>query len=252
MKKSLFSAALAASLIPSFVRAEDAAFRYQPEPAFDAIVNEAVVSIEPSDAFAGLPECRILDARLLRPYALDEAVAALKPCVAAVSRRYGQNLSAVAGTMESATGKSPVGAILIETGPAAMTSPLLRDLARSLDLRKGLLLGQPAKISREGEPAPAAHSPVQAALDGCIVTMMVRSIDSSEDFLRFYGRCLRQDAELKIRDIRPSPGRDLAVTILSAADEPTVRSLNGKVFANAGEGRVGILVLAYSTAAGQP
>ena len=60
MKKTLFAAALAAGLIPSFVRAEEVAFRYLPEPAFDAIVKDAVGEFTPSDAFAGLPSFSVL------------------------------------------------------------------------------------------------------------------------------------------------------------------------------------------------
>jgi len=249
LKKTIFAASLAASLMTTLARAEEIAFHYLPEPSFDAIVNDAVGAVAPSDAFAGLAECRILDARTIRPYSLEEAVAAVGPCLAAVSRRYGEGVSAMAGVVEAAPGKPPVMGLLIETGPAAVTSPMLRDLSHSLSLRNALLLGQPAKVSREAE---ALRSPVQEALDKCVVPMVVRAIDSSEDFLRFYGRCIRQSEPLKVQDIKPAPGRKLAVIILSAADEPTVRSLNGKVCVNTGCGPVEILVLAYPKAATPP
>ena len=149
MKKTALSAVVfAAVLLSPPARAEEG-MRYMPEPAFNSIVNGALRDFEPRDAFAGVEECRIVDAKTIRAFELDEAVAAIRPCLAAVARRYAEGLSAKVGVVSAAAGgRQRVMGILIEPAGAAISIFLVRDLNRSLSLRDGKLLGHPARLSR--------------------------------------------------------------------------------------------------------
>lgn len=226
---------LAAVIIPTLSRAQEQLVRYLPEPDFDLALNDALKPLQPQDAFAGLAECRVIDAQSFKPFTLKEAERALGPCMEAVSGRYETTV-----IVKSDLIQKDVMGIAIET-KAPAGSALLRDLSHSLSIRGGALLGHPATIRREGEGI--ARSALQGAVDRCIQPMVVRKIETSEDFLRYYEGCIRRAPELKVLDIRPAAG--LSVTVLTAATGRILQTLNGPIVVNAGEGPVAISVVAY-------
>jgi hypothetical protein len=112
---------------------------------------EAAVKAQPPvawDAFSESAECRIADeARPEKPL-LSEAVALLKPCVAAVARRYGAVLSVNEGMLStSANVRQP--AIVFIVGSASVKSQAARNLRYSLLNRDQSLLGFPAVVVPE-------------------------------------------------------------------------------------------------------
>lgn len=235
MKKEITLAAILAliAFAPSAPRAAQ----------FDSSINDVVVSFAPNDAFAGIASCRILDAQTLLPYPIDEAIEAIEPCLSAVSRRYSTEISAKASILD-ATGRKPTLGLTLDipsTLPAE--SPLIRDINHALGLRKGQLLGHPTVVRRN---RPATRSAVQQALNACFLPSVVQPIESSKDFIRIYENCLKRNPTLKVQEIRPAPGRPMAINLLSNADQPTVASLTGTVSVNCGAGPVNVMVIAYS------
>lgn len=256
MKTRTLFAVIAAAALAVPAAAEESLVSYQPEPDFDLFVGREISRFQAQDAFAGIAACRIVDSRHIRPLTLAEAEAALKPCLQEVSQRYAAVVTAeidvVGVTLLPQVGTPPaVMGIALRTG-AALGSPLLRDLEHALSLRQGSLLGHPAAIRRSAETAPAPRSVVQDALDSCPIAAVVRRIASSEDFIRAYGSCITRDSELKVREIHPAEGRGLAVFLVSAADRPTLESLNGLVAVNGGRGLVSVRILASSGAVSLP
>jgi hypothetical protein len=192
-----------------------------------ASFKELKTQVTPKDVFSDVPECGIVDALPFRPYALPEAILLLEPCLKTLSALYDVELSAKADMDRG---------ILIEARRVYGT-PVLKNLDRSLNIRDQRLMGFPVLVR--------SRSVVQEALDRCFLPMVVREIESSEDFLRFYGGCLKQDAVLQVRSIGPAVGRDFAVALVSSAKSPVLEGLNGDVVVNAGSGPVKIAVLAY-------
>lgn len=199
----------------------------QTDESLAASFNELKTQVAPKDVFSDVPECGVVDALPFRPYTLPEAVALLEPCLKAFSALYDVELSAKA---EMDRG------ILIEARRVYGT-PVLKDLDRSLNIRDQRLMGFPVLVR--------SRSVVQDALDRCFLPMVIREIESSEDFLSFYGGCIKQDAGLQVLSIGPAAGRNFAVALVSSAKSPVLEGLNGDVVINAGGGPVKIAVLAY-------
>lgn len=246
MKKTL-SLAVIALFAASAARAGEEKVRYQPEPDFEMVVSKTLASFEAKDAFLGVAECAVVDAKPIRPFTLPEAQEMLEPCMEKISGNYGARVTVKAGVVEAGEGdRGPIlGLILWTSKGVTLENPMLRDLNYAIHARYDILLGHPAVVRREGEQDLAARSAAQDSVDRCLLPMVVRKIESGADFVRYYGRCISQDKSLKVMDIRPSLGHKLAVTVLSAADRPTVESLNGIVTVNAEDGPVSVLVLAY-------
>lgn len=236
--------------------AQNLPIRYQPEPDFETILHTAVAPMKGKDAFAGLAECSVLDAKTFAPVTVAQAHQMIAPCVKGVGQRYGAELTLerLAASAEGEVSVQVEGLAIYVPAAVAVTSPLMRDLQRGLDARQGRVLGHPVTIRRG--PAPSADKPakaslektglVQAALDRCLQPMVLRRIDSSEDFILYYGRCLADAKELKIREMRPAAGRAMGITLLSLAEEPVVRGLNGPVSVVAANGPVTLTVVAYA------
>jgi hypothetical protein len=55
--------------------------------------------LERHDVLSEVDECRIADAKTLRPVDLDEAVGMLQPCAKALSARYGAPVAIEAGVV---------------------------------------------------------------------------------------------------------------------------------------------------------
>lgn len=251
MKRNFFAAIfMVVTALPFLASAQEAIFRFQPEPDFESIVNRTVASYRAQDAFQGLAECRLVDQKPVKPYTLKEAVVALEPCLKAVTARYNISVVAEERVLAPAADAKITGIALLLPPTVAINSKILRDLQSALKLRQNRLLGHVAEVRREarqeGPSVPGViKSAAQTALNRCMGPAVLHRIKSGDDFTRIYGHCITRDPELKVSRIQPSVS-DLSVTVFSAADRPVVESLNGVLSLNAENGPVNITVTAYS------
>jgi hypothetical protein len=235
-------ALFAAALLASSAAAQSETLALQSR-GFEAQALEIIKPFVPVDAFAGVPECSIVDAHTLRAWTLSEAQARLAPCLDAVARRRGAKIDAEAGFVADAQDGRPAQAGLLIKTDLVPGGPDDRALSFAIAHRGGKLLGQPARVLARGDLAPESVSAVQGTLKRCMVIDVVRSIRTGADFISIYGKCLTSDAALAIRDLRAGDG--LSVSMKTA--QPSVQavdSLNGYVTVNAGEGPVQVMVMA--------
>jgi ribosomal protein L19 len=80
--------------------------------------------------------------------------------------------------------------------------------------------------------------------------MMVRNIQSGEDFVKVYGGCLTRNQDLKIKEIRPADG--LMVTLLTEAQKDRAQAYNGFLTVNAGTGPVDVMIISYTPDVARP
>lgn len=193
-----------------------------------ATVDELRASLQARDAFAETGDCGIVDAKTLRPFEREEAVEALQPCFAALSKRYRARIQLSADQK---------GLALVLDSNVTMTSPLRRDLSRALHNRENMLLGHAVILRREGD-APARVSSLQKQYDECLKPMVLRKIESSGDFLKHYGACFTKDFR-----IQPSPAHKFGLMVQAAG---SVDALNGVIRVLAQNGEVELMVMAYS------
>lgn len=238
MKKTIhFAAIIAALILPVMSFAGQSEDVYQSENDFASTVDFSIQLYLPTDAFAGLAECSVIDARTIRAYSLVEAAQIIKPCLAGVSRRYNAQTEIAAASLAG---------IEIKTGAAGFGTPIYKDLAHALSLRGGKILGHPARVLNKSQSDAASRSVVQDALDRCILPMVIRPVQSSEDFIRIYGGCITRDPALKIKEIRPARGHRLSVTILTDVEAAAIDSFNGLISVTGDQGPVSIMVMAYA------
>jgi len=210
---------------------------------FEIALDPAIMAFAAQDAFAGVGECGILDIKSLRPFTLEEASDLIAPCLTAVGRRLPASLVIQAGFLSSAQAGKPAATGLIIKSDLVAGSKAHRDLMAGLSRRENLLLGHPVRVLTRGEAAPASVSAVQAALSQCILPTVVREIQTGEDFVKIYGRCLTHNEDLKITEIRA--GQGLTVNLKTEHSTSGVDSLNGFVTVNAGKGPVSVMIVAY-------
>jgi hypothetical protein len=191
-------------------------------------VDELRAALQARDAFSETGDCGIVDAKTLRPFEREEAVTALQPCFTALSKRYGASVRLAADQK---------GLALLLDSNVTMTSPLRRDLGRALERRENALLGHPVVLRRAGDE-PARLSSLQRQYDECLKPMVLRRIDSSADFLKYYGACFSKDFQ-----IQPSPAHKLGLMVQGAG---TTDALNGVIRVLAQGGEVELMVMAYS------
>jgi len=235
-------------------RAEEPTFQFLPEPDLQAIVVKTVEPLKAKDAFAGLSQCSVVDAKTFAPVTTAQALKMLTPCFQAVSARYGQpvRLEPLASARQESLAPQMEGLAVYVPEQLGVLSPLMRDLEHALETRRGRILGQPVVIRRAPQtaaaapaaPADGAVSALQRTIDGCYTAQVVRAIATSEDFIASYGRCIVSDPDLRVRQIRPTRGQ-LGVQLQSDADVDVVRTLNGQVRVFGGEGPVMVSVVAY-------
>jgi hypothetical protein len=136
----------------------------------------------------------------------------------------------------------------------AVTDSLMKDLHFAIEHRQGRILGHMVMIRRGEAPSTTKSvkalgetnkSAVQSAVDQCFQPMSLRRIDTAEDFILYYGRCITEAKNLKVREMHPAPGHPMSVALLSMGDTPTVRSMNGPVTVVAANGPVTVSVMAY-------
>ncbi len=175
----VLAAALALSLSPLASAGQFEAVQVS-ETDFNKVVSGAVLPMQAKNAFDGLAECRMLDNKRL--YDLDEAVAALEPCLDAVARRYGVTLTVEAGPVKPAGRMG----IVIYSGEVALTAPVMRDLNAGLEARGRFLLGHSVLLRREAERPVLKSGPAQA-------DPMSRILSVSRGFATKWDQC--QDHE---------------------------------------------------------
>lgn len=241
--------AVAALLLPTFAFSQDVPVSFQPEPDFELGVSKAIAAVKPADAFDAASECRVVDARFVKPVAIEQAEKMLAECLTALSTKYSVDLTARRGTVtreDSFTAQVQVLMIMVPKSIAA-SSPLMRDLNHGLAARQNRLFGHKAVIERSDDRTVSIlNAPAQEALDGCLMPTVLRKIESGADFIKHYGSCLRQSSRLGIKDLRQSPAHQYAVIVLSGAERPVVAALTGPVKVLGSNGQVEIQLLAYS------
>jgi hypothetical protein len=240
MNKAFLS--LAAALLASSAAAQSEALALQSR-GFEAQTLAIIHPFVPVDAFAGVPECAIVDAPALQAWSLSQAQAKLAPCLDAVARRRGATIAAEPGFVAAAVDGQPAKAGLLIKTDLVPGGPDDRALSFAIAHRGGRLLGQPARVLARGDVAPQSVSAVQETLRHCMVIDVVRSIRTGADFLHIYGSCLTSDAALAIRDLRPGDGLSVSMKTAQTSIE-AVDSLNGYVTVSAGEGPVQVMVMA--------
>ena len=247
MNKILLTLSLA--VLASAARAQSEALALSAR-AFDASAESAISPFILEDSFAGIGACGILDAKTIRAWTLDEASDIAAPCLKAVGARYSAQMSIKGGLISLATESAPVKPGLILKTDLIPGSKAHRDLVASLARRRGQLLGHQVRLLTRGEVAPSSVSAVQAALKQCIMTTVVRDIESGADFVKIYGSCLTKNPDLKIDELRA--GRGLSVDMKTEQAPKDVEALNGFVTVNAGKGPVSVMIVAYGAQVAMP
>jgi len=210
---------------------------------FETALDPAIMAFASQDAFAGVGECGVLNIKTIRPFSLEEASDLIAPCLAAVGRKLPAGLEIGPGFLSaSSAGRPAKTGLLLKTDLVAGTKAH-RDLMAGLSRRENRLLGHAVRVLTRGEAAPASVSAVQAALAQCILPTVVRDIQTGDDFVRIYGRCLARNEDLKIMEIRG--GRGLNVNLKTEHSAAQVEALNGFVTVNAGKGPVSVMIVAY-------
>ncbi len=218
--------------------------------AFDASAAETIEPFILEDSFAGIGACGILDAKTIRAWSLDEASDIAAPCLKAVGARYSAQMTIKGGLISLASEGAPVKPGLILKTDLIPGSKAHRDMVASLERRRGQLLGHQVRLLTRGEVAPSSVSAVQAALKQCIMTTVVRDIESGADFVKIYGSCLTKNPDLKIDELRA--GRGLSVDMKTEQAPKEVEALNGFVTVNAGKGPVSVMIIAYGAQTAMP
>lgn len=174
---------------------------------------------EAADAFFGLEACVVVDVVYVRQPSLPEAVAALTPCLEAVSKRYGAAASAAAADAKALVIRIPV---------AASQTALARDLAAALEKRGGRLVGFPARVSAELAPVQSRGvSVLQPVVERCGGPKMLPR--SASDFVVVYGDCLKSAKGLAIAAVRAHPTEPKTVVVTSGARFETLLDMSGIV-----------------------
>ncbi len=232
------AAVLSLSLAPLAFAGESEKI-YLTDPGFAQVVSGSFLPLQAKDAFAGLGDCGVLENK--RRYSLVDAVAAVQPCLNAVTARYGLALKAEPGRVED----SGSFGIVIYAGNVSVAAPVMRDLNHAIAARGGELLGHTALLRREAERQILKTSLAQEALDSCLLPAVLRKVETAQDFITHYGSCLTMDAKLQVKEMRQSPGHTLGVALVTAADEIVAEGLNGVVAVMAESGRVELMIMAY-------
>ena len=211
--------------------------------SFETQVVDSLHPFVAEDAFADIGECGILDIKTIRPFNIDEAADLVKPCIAAVARKYAANALTEPGFLSAPQSGQPGKTGLLVKTDLVAGSKGHRDLMAALSRRDGRLLGHLTKVLTKDQTLPTSISTLQQAIDGCMLLTVVREIRSGEDFVKIYGKCLTRNPDLMITDLRPAEG--LVVTLRTNAAGPQVEAYNGFVTVNAGKGPVQVMVVAY-------
>ena len=204
-------AALVLALIAARSAAQDFPVHYLPEPDFESIVYGVVAPLQAKDAFGGLAECSVIDARTFVPVTLAKAQEMVAPCVAGLGRRYGISMIVERMAAGNEVGTQIEGLALWVPGNVSVTSAVMKDLHLGLSLRNSRILGHPATVRRGAAPSadkPACRrrvSAAQAAIDRCMVTMVLRHRDERGFKIRPLPHF---SSELKVKDLRPAPDRN--------------------------------------------
>ncbi|MFI5346685.1 MAG: hypothetical protein ACHQ51_09960 [Elusimicrobiota bacterium] len=247
MNKILLTLALVAVAASARAQSESLAFGAR---SFEFAAAEAIQPFILEDSFAGVGACGVLDIKTIRAWTLEEAADLANPCLKAVGEKYQSPLVLQGGFLRASSAGQPAKpGLILKTDLTADSKPY-RDLVSSLARRHNELLGHQVRLLARGEVAPESVSAVQDALKQCIMTTVVRDIQTGSDFVKIYGRCLVKNPDLKIDEIRPGAG--MTVTLKTEQSDKGVEALNGFVTVNAGKGPVQIMVVAYGAQIAMP
>jgi hypothetical protein len=249
LMNKIFLALSLAAVAASAARAQSEALALSAR-AFDASAAEAIAPFILEDSFAGVGDCGILDIKTIRAWTLDEASDMAAPCLKAVGARYSADMTLKGGLISLASEGAPVKPGLILKTDLVQGSKAHRDLVASLERRRNELLGHQVRLLTRGEVAPSSVSAVQEALKQCIMTTVVRDIQTGADFVKIYGSCLTKNPDLKIDELRA--GRGLTVDMKTQQSPKGVEALNGFVTVNAGKGPVSVMIIAYGAQTAMP
>jgi hypothetical protein len=215
--------------------------------------TQAAAALQPfilEDSFAGIGACGVLDIKTIRAWTLDEASDMAAPCLKAVGQRYSAQMTMQAGLLSAATEGQPIKPGLVLKTDLVPGSKPHRDMVASLERRGGELLGHRVLLLARGEVAPSSVSAVQEALKSCIMTTVVRDVETGADFVKIYGSCLTRNRDLKIDELRPGSG--LTVDMKTELPSKGVEAMNGFVTVNAGKGPVQVMIIAYGAQVAMP
>jgi hypothetical protein len=247
MNKLLLTFVAAMLAASASAQTESLAFQAR---AFETASAESLQPFILEDSFAGVGACGILDIKTIRAWTLEEAADLAKPCLKVVAEKYAARMELQGGFLSAASaGHAPVTGLILKTDLVPGSKPH-RDLLASLARRNGQLLGHKVRVLARGEVMPESVSAVQSALRQCIMTTVIRDIQTSADFVKIYGSCLVKNPDLKINEIRPGAG--MTVTLKTEQPQLGVEALNGFVTVNAGKGPVQIMVIAYGAQVAMP
>lgn len=200
------------------------------------------------DAFAGLEECRNVDADFNRKPSLKDAMTMLGFCLEAVSQRYGVTVIVREGLFGPPGNQHVPGMVVAVSGYILPGNRVMADLEFGIHvLRAGSLLLHPARVEYLGETASQTSS-LQSVIDRCPDHPGVRrrAVQTAEDFVGRFGSCL-EESGLSIRAGRGS-GRERTIWVRSHADARTVQAMNGEVEVRSGDMLIAFRIIAYRPA----
>lgn len=109
------------------------------------------------DAFTGLEQCNIVDAKFETQTTLSNAIKIMEPCLEAVGRKYHMGVSAAIGLVNRPPlgypqwNGSASGIWILVSGKLPFGNSVIVDLEKAVDVRNGYILGHPAKVEYWGE-----------------------------------------------------------------------------------------------------
>jgi len=178
----------------------------QPEPDFTQTLN-AMIPQRPKDAFFGLPACA---SSTRRRCGLHRSRSGPDRHPLHVRRlvRYAVSLKADRGRGRHGPQRTRRGARHRHQGrhDSRVGNSMVRDLEYSLSLRGGHLLGFKAVIRGQNDLEPAVPASRRKPSTAAMLPMVIRSIESGEDFIKFTGGCLRRPRASRSRTSSPGPG----------------------------------------------
>lgn len=203
------------------------ASRWAPVPEISGSAPFSARPEEAIDALAGLEACAVADVVFIRQPSLEEAAQALRPCLEAVSKRYG---AAAVLSIEKNT-------LLIRLPATAAHGPLARDLGHSLKARSASLLGHPVIVRADlASLDPRGVSVLQPVLERCAGPKMLPK--DAAAFVEVYGDCLTREKGLGITAVKAHPSDPRVIVIYSGVRLESLHDMTGVVSVPAGSFRI--------------
>ena len=215
-------------------------------------INPAILPFV--DVFSQSRACDILNARFFRALTVEEAIEALRPCMASIAKRYQVDIKMSEHIFTNGPWLlgGPVG-ISINVSPRLNRgNPVVRCLKETLARRGNTLLGHRAEVAVllgpiVPRPILRRTSSLQEAVNKCVIPEILYDygFKPAEVFARVYGGCLKRAPELRIIGmIAPKDAAD-TLYIYSNANEETIAGMNGavRVYGAQGAGHEGTVTI---------